>query len=832
MITTPATWPRTWDRSVTAATHAIRRPQAARTISFTNIAHMPLPPLPEPSASARRDHAGPTLRSNWLVPGVVLASDRSGLEEADNLKALVAAGVNTVVCLQTRAECKAALSYVERARALVGPDAFTFLEFPIVDQSTAPDELLVPFVDELAERVRNGSVVVIHCRGGHGRTGTVSALLLGALYGIDAAEAVRRAQWAHDCRAQPIFCARSARELSGALPGLGECVMLFDEQREQVVRVLGSGVLGSDGPAPAARASSHVYGRGASQYDEAAMCAWREAGEAATDATRSRDWERAAHYFERCTRIRPDWAKGHACLARALLKLDRASEAADVLRAALATEQPTTVMGGGAGEGDADAAARAEMARLLASIEAGDGRGGAQPSAPPSLPPPPPRAPSPEPVATTQPVGRTTPSASPPVRAGGLASLVLLCGPPGAGKTTFCSALEASRPSRCVRVSQDELGGSRRAFEAALAEAVRAAAPPRRQCVLVDRCNASAADRADVLGVAFRPSDAVCVWFDVDAAECARRAAARVGHPTIPYGCGRPAVESMAQQLRRTPPSAREGFAELVVVRSAADADALLARWGARPAEPAPVFKFPRTKHALHTGGYAVSRDDLVMSAAELAPFIDGRTLVLAEEKVDGANLGLSLSSGYEVRAQNRSHFVSPESAPQFRALGAWIDAHAGALCALLEPEHEVLFGEWLYARHSVSYSRLPAYFVAFDLFDKRSNSFVSHDELRERLAAAAGPAIPAVRTVARRTFSSADELLALLDERSAYGDGPVEGVYLRIDSAHGAGVGGRLVTRAKLVRPDFVQTVSEGGHWSSRVLERNTLDPERCHYA
>jgi hypothetical protein len=32
----------------------------------------------------------------------------------------------------------------------------------------------------------------------------------------------------------------------------------------------------------------------------------------------------------------------------------------------------------------------------------------------------------------------------------------------------------------------------------------------------------------------------------------------------------------------------------------------------------------------------------------------------------------------------------------------------------------EVLFGEWLWARHSVSYTKLPAYFVAFDIYNKR----------------------------------------------------------------------------------------------------------------
>jgi len=35
-------------------------------------------------------------------------------------------------------------------------------------------------------------------------------------------------------------------------------------------------------------------------------------------------------------------------------------------------------------------------------------------------------------------------------------------------------------------------------------------------------------------------------------------------------------------------------------------------------------FKFPRTRHVLHTGGTAVARDDLVMDEAEAAGFFDG----------------------------------------------------------------------------------------------------------------------------------------------------------------------------------------------------------------
>ena len=43
-----------------------------------------------------------------------------------------------------------------------------------------------------------------------------------------------------------------------------------------------------------------------------------------------------------------------------------------------------------------------------------------------------------------------------------------------------------------------------------------------------------------------------------------------------------------------------------------------------------------------------------------------------------------------------------------------------------------MLFGEWLWARHSVAYTKLPAYFVAFDIYNKRTGqTWISGNCLR-----------------------------------------------------------------------------------------------------
>jgi hypothetical protein len=59
---------------------------------------------------------------------------------------------------------------------------------------------------------------------------------------------------------------------------------------------------------------------------------------------------------------------------------------------------------------------------------------------------------------------------------------------------------------------------------------------------------------------------------------------------------------------------------------------------------------------------------------------------------------------------------------------------------------------------------------------------------------------------------------MALMDRPSMFNEaGGMEGVVLRWEE------GGWLKERAKMVRPDFLQAISEG-HWSKAQLVRNTV--------
>ena len=224
-----------------------------------------------------------------------------------------------------------------------------------------------------------------------------------------------------------------------------------------------------------------------------------------------------------------------------------------------------------------------------------------------------------------------------------------------------------------------------------------------------------------------------------------------------------------------------------------------------------PFFRFPHTPHLAWLGSGEV-RGDKVFAPAEAAAFLDGPVTV--EEKVDGANLGLSL--GPEgIRVQNRGQFLDARPSGQFSRLLQWLAPREDALAAFLG-EDQILFGEWCAARHSLDYPHLPDWFLAFDVYDTAAQSFWStprRDQLCREIGLATVPALDH----GHFTLSSLCESLRS-SARSHLRAGPPEGWILRRESDRW------LERRAKLVRPEFVQTIDE--HWRHRPIEWNHLTP------
>ena len=109
---------------------------------------------------------------------------------------------------------------------------------------------------------------------------------------------------------------------------------------------------------------------------------------------------------------------------------------------------------------------------------------------------------------------------------------------------------------------------------------------------------------------------------------------------------------------------------------------------------PCQFFKFPRTKHLWDTG--AATRDDIIMSPKECELIYGSKSVeCIITEKIDGANLGISLNSNYEIICQHRGSIITYATSKEYSRLKTWLENHTKILCEILTPQRDILFGEW-----------------------------------------------------------------------------------------------------------------------------------------
>ena len=220
--------------------------------------------------------------------------------------------------------------------------------------------------------------------------------------------------------------------------------------------------------------------------------------------------------------------------------------------------------------------------------------------------------------------------------------------------------------------------------------------------------------------------------------------------------------------------------------------------------------RFPQTPH-LDWLGQGAPRDDKLLTPDELAQLL--ATDVVVEEKLDGANLGFSLSPDGQLRAQNRGQYLAEPHTGQFSRLPTWLAVHAEGLLKVLSPEL-MLFGEWCAARHSLDYNALPDWFLLFDVYDRSAERFWSTPR-RNALATSAG--LTTVPRVASGKTSVAELKTLVTSSTSRFREGPLEGVVVRRENDQWC------EARAKLVRADFTQAIET--HWRKRAIEWNRVD-------
>ena len=219
--------------------------------------------------------------------------------------------------------------------------------------------------------------------------------------------------------------------------------------------------------------------------------------------------------------------------------------------------------------------------------------------------------------------------------------------------------------------------------------------------------------------------------------------------------------------------------------------------------------KFPRTPHVVWLCEKS-PRDDKVLDTLEAEEFL--RRPVVVEEKVDGANIGITFDANGTPIVWNRGTLLKGGAQPQFEPLWNWLGTHRQKLASSLE-ERLILFGEWCFAVHSVQYDHLPDWFLAFDVYENAAERFWS-SERRNTLVRSLG--LFSVAALGPGKYNLAQLKSLLRNTQSQYGKAPIEGLYLRSETD------GWLLKRAKLVRPEFAQSIDE--HWTSHQLIRNAV--------
>lgn len=229
--------------------------------------------------------------------------------------------------------------------------------------------------------------------------------------------------------------------------------------------------------------------------------------------------------------------------------------------------------------------------------------------------------------------------------------------------------------------------------------------------------------------------------------------------------------------------------------------------------------KYPRTPHLFGSKG---TDDDKHLSEAESDRFIADDSLIV-EEKIDGTNVGIHFSLDGSLVLQCRGHLVTEGMHPQYDLFKQWANVKRPVLEAILESRY-ILFGEWMYARHTVHYRQLSHYFFEFDIYDKEQSAFLNLAQREALLADSGICTVPVVHhgATTRKELakligaSRFDSQFENPDTRKT--DNLMEGLYLRTEADD------VVSGRAKIVRSEFIDRIKLSTHWQHQAMVPNLL--------
>lgn len=223
--------------------------------------------------------------------------------------------------------------------------------------------------------------------------------------------------------------------------------------------------------------------------------------------------------------------------------------------------------------------------------------------------------------------------------------------------------------------------------------------------------------------------------------------------------------------------------------------------------------EFPRTMHLPLESN--ASNNDKIATIQDMKMFLTNEISV--QEKIDGASMGISMYNN-EPLVRNRSHVLrkgySARKTPaqqQFSRVWTWLYENLDKINLVSQAVggQISIYGEWLFAKHTIAYNKLPDWFIAYDVYCADEQKFLD-PVLALRLLEDAG--FSTIKVV-HHGICTPENLIKLRDGESAYETNQSrEGVYLK------SGDGQWCTGRYKMVAPWF----ASDDNWNKQQLVKN----------
>jgi hypothetical protein len=227
------------------------------------------------------------------------------------------------------------------------------------------------------------------------------------------------------------------------------------------------------------------------------------------------------------------------------------------------------------------------------------------------------------------------------------------------------------------------------------------------------------------------------------------------------------------------------------------------------------IPEFPSTRHLPHKPN--ATRGDSIATTVEVKIIFQSDNVFL-EEKIDGASLGITVIDGHPLirnrnHVLNKGHQAKTAAKMQFSNVWGWYYKHQRLFQNLIDLLGPVsVYGEWLWAKHTVEYDQLPAYFVPYDIFEHDRRIYLATEIVRDSLERVGFATVPLLH---HGKIESYEQLEDLTNQKSEFSSTAIrEGVYLKVSD------GEKVAHRFKMVRQGFIP----GEHWSNKQITRNKL--------